>query len=327
MRGKFGCHDRGLCENQDLRLIIQHRHRIPLNDGTHHLSVSADGRSVSVCVGAEIHVFKTQEPVAAWRSPENVSGLSFSDDGNRLAVVNNSPNITVHDTQTGKVLSVLNRNGAPDFLRSDNQVHAVIYPGAKTLVSTGSKQRLYVSDVATGHWQHIMFMKFRGARIVVSPTGRHVVLIGNPNPSELSGQVAVFAVNHGLQPIWNKSHATEDAAAWATFQNDGEHLATGSSDGVRIWNARDGATVRHLPITNDEILIGGCFVGQSQLMVATTKELRLIDLASGAIVDRKECSDAIVELSGSRDGRTLVTRSQTAINYWTVTQTGLGGQP
>lgn len=305
-------------EKQDARLIIQHRLRIPLSDDTHHLSISGDGSSVAIVAGSLIRIFVNEQEVASWQCPENVSDLSLSADGKRLAVINHSPNIAVHDSRTGQTLSTLDRNGAPNFLQSDNQVHAAIYPDAKSLVSTGSKQRLYVSDIATGRWQYIMFMKHRGARCGVSPTGKHVVLIGTPNPSELAGQVSVFAVNHGLQPLWNKSHTTEDAVTWAVFRDDGEQLATGASDGVRIWNTSDGTAVQHLSTNENTPSVGACFVRHSEILMANSSELTLVDLTNGKTIETTKCSDEITECGSSFNGNTIVTRSQNAINYWTI---------
>lgn len=307
-------------------MSIQHRHHIPLSGSTRHLSASVDAKLVAVVEDSDVRVFENSREVASWPCPMGVSDISLSADGIRLVLVNDSPDITVHEVRTGKVLSTLNRDGAPDFLRNDKQVHAALYPDAKTLVSTGAKQRLYVSDVETGRWQYIMFMKHRGARCEVSSTGQHVVLFGKPNPSELSGHVSVFAVNHGLQPLWNKSHSTEDEVTWAAFRRDGKQLATGADDGVRIWTTIDGELVHHLPWTSDEPAVGARFIGRFHLLTATPDKLNLINLTDGQTVETKGSKDRILALGCSIDGTAVVTQSPNAINYWTITPIESGAE-
>ena len=85
----------------------------------------------------------------------------------------------------------------------------------------GTHIRIFVSDVETGDWDHIMVVKYDACTPVVSPDGKHVALFGMQNDAELSGQVTMFLVRRGLQPLWTKWHESKEAVTHVAFSPDG----------------------------------------------------------------------------------------------------------
>lgn len=284
-----------------------------LSDGATHLDVSSDGTTVAAVAGSSVFILRDGKKTAKWSCPKDVSDLAISPDGSKIAIVNQSPEISVYDCSTGKTVSILSRKTAADYLRNDRQLRAAMYPGGKSLISTGSKQRLYVSDVTSGEWQYVMFMKYRGAQCEVSPSGKHAVLFGKPNPGELSGHLTMFAVRQGLQPLWTKWHQSEGEATWSVFRSDGRQIATGGAgDGARIWDVDSGESIQHLPLP--ERTIGASFVTDSQLLVGTTDDLLLGDLLTGATTHR--IVHEIDHMDASADGTTVITSNRNGIDFW-----------
>ena len=304
------------------------------------VDLSRDGSTLAVGAKNRIQVFDVDNGKSkiSWTLDDSLSALSVSADGRQIAVADRGPEIKLFETAKGQLIKILARRDAPDFLRSDRQLHLSLYPDGKTLVSTGSKRRLYVSDIASEQWNYIMFIKFSPpCDCDVAATGEHVVLFGSPNASEISGHVTMYRVNLGLQPLWTRWHAGEQQITSASFSPDGKILATcNPNDGVRVWQVSTGDSIAYLgrEVASNEgeyatqkgggqkhtrvhpntkmdpnEIVGAAMVDSNTVLIATNKTLNLWDVETHQFLNSVSVDESITSIKTSSNGRTLSTVS------------------
>ena len=197
---------------------IQHIRRVELEQVPSMIALSGDASTMALASGQTL-TWLDREGSTLHRSEldREIVDLDLSFDGQLLAVADGSETISVYSRSTGKGIQRVRRDDAPDFLRRDGQLNVAVYADGKTLVSSGKSRRIFVSDVATGKWQYIMFVKYQQPRLIASPTRSHVALIGQRNDWELSGQLKMYRINRGLEPLWTKWHEGDGSATCAAF--------------------------------------------------------------------------------------------------------------
>ena len=309
----------------DSSRAIRHSRRIALPGSPSAVAVSGDGNTIVAASGKMLSASDATSgrELHRWEQSKDIVDISVSASGRLIAVTTGSPIIDVYDKETGKRSSQLHRADAPDFLRKDGQQRIAIYPDGSKLVSMGTNIRIFVSDVETGDWDHIMVIKYDACTPVVSPDGKHVTLFGMRNDAELSGQVTMFLVRRGLQPLWTKWHEGQEAVTHVAFSPDGSRLAScGAGDGVRVWQVDSGELLAHLRGEPIARLLGASFVTDSNhlLMVSPRAfQLRRLDQDAAAASLEIPEQESLRGYACSRDGAVVVTySSEAAVDVWAV---------
>lgn len=287
------------------------------------VAVSGDGNMIMAASRRVVVAIKTNgKQLQRWEQPKDVIDVCVSQHGKLVAVTTGTHLIDVYETATGKRMLQLHRDDAPDFLRRDGQQRIAFYPDTTKLISSGSKSRAYVSDVKTGKWDHINWTKYTTSTPVVSPNAKHVAFFGLKKDSELSGQVTMYGVRRGLQPLWTKWHKTDDAVTQASFSSDGSRLATCAPDGVRVWDVNSGEPLAHLQDELEARTLGVAFVATNDhLLFASPRRIELrkigIEESQSSVSIAKE--SPLKGMSCSTDGSIAVTYGiGTAVDVWSV---------
>jgi WD40 repeat protein len=312
-------------EKTDSPNAIRHTSHIALTGLPDAVAVSGDGKTMVAAFGK---VLTALDPISGkvrhrWEQPRDIVDISVSANGRHIAVTTGSPIVDVYDKETGERSQQLHREDAHDFLRDDGQQRIALYPDGLKLISMGTKVRIYVSDVETGDWDHIMVVKYDACTPVVSPDGKHVALFGMQKDSELSGQVTMYLVRRGLQPLWTKWHNSKEAVTHVAFSPDGLRLASsGAGDGVRVWNVESGELIAHVENEPKARLLGASFVADgNHLLMVSPRALQLRKLDQDAVVASVAISekDSLRGFASSHDGAVVVTfSSEAAVELWSV---------
>lgn len=300
---------------------IEHKKSIVIAQRASVVDLSRDSDLIAIAQDETVVVvdISTGQPLATWSCAATVSDISIAADGTQVAVATKHPTIEVYEVANGAVVSRLDRAGGPDFVRDDPQEHVVIYPNGNKVVSTGARRRVYVSDVESGKWDYIMFVKHGSSfDCAVSPDGDYVAMFGEPNRDEMSGQVTMYRVNHGLQPLWTNWHEGDLRVHCAVFSHDSKRLATcGASDGIRVWDVETGLLSQHLKPAIEPISVAFC----SSEHIASTSEsqIELLQIETGKSVAIEEIGKQVGGSSSSADGLILATYgSDAAVDIWSV---------
>ncbi len=330
---------------------IRHSHRVALSASPDAVAVSSDGNTMIVASGRVLTAIgaSSGNVLHRWEQSKDIVDISASANGRLVAVTTGSPIIDVYDKETGERSQQLHRADAPVFLRADGQQRIAFYPNGTKLISSGSRSRVFVSDVKTGDWDHINWVKYDTCTPVVSPDGKHVALFGMQDDSELSGQVTMFLVRRGLQPLWTKWHASKEAVTHAAFSPDGRRLvSSGAGDGVRVWNVESGKLIAHvrgepesesIDLGGDGVartkrpnrqgqpgppgrLLGASFVAdRSHLLMVSPRALQLRKLGRKTAVASRAIpeNESLRGSAGSHDSTVVVTFSSgVAVDVWSV---------
>jgi WD40 repeat protein len=304
---------------------IRHTRRIPLSGSPNALAVSGDGKTIVAASGKVLTAIDaiSGKALHRWEQSKDIVDISVSANGRLIAVTTGSPIVDVYDKETGERSQQLHRKDAHDFLRDDGQQRIAMYPDGSKLISMGKKVRIYVSDVETGDWDHIIFVKYDACTPIVSPDGKHVALFGMQKDRELSGQVTMYLVRRGLQPLWTKWHESKEAVTHAAFSPDGLRMASsGAGDGVRVWNVESGELIAHVESEPEARLLEASFVADgNHLLMVSPRALQLRRLDRDGVVASVAISeqDSLRGSACSHDGAVVVTfSSEAAVELWSV---------
>ncbi len=199
------------------------------------LDMSHDGRKMAAtCRDSPIDVWM-REPPLVWKRtqfPEHrLSGsrcLSFSPDGETLAVGNVDGTVTLWDIESGKAVASLNAGS--------EMLSAVAFSPDGTLLATASADsRVLLWDVA----KQRLRTSWEGhngpaTALVFSPDGRHVASGGEDRT------VRLWAVDGQHPPVILRGHT--DITLALAFSPDSQVLASSSLGdfGIRFWNVETG---------------------------------------------------------------------------------------
>lgn len=246
-----------------------------------------------------------------------VSELRLCEGRPIVAAATGTAAVHVYDLQTREHIRRLTKAGAFGSLQRAPTSHIGLYPGGQTLVATTDGSRVFLFNVETGLWEHIMFVKYDGCDVSVSPSGTHVLIFGKQKPSEISGQLTMYRVNRGLEPLWTRWHESDEAVTSAAFSIDGRQLVTcGAGDGARLWQVESGEPVDWRPPHESGRLIAAWFAGDDGRLATVDRSLRVYQLGRTEPIAEAAIEPPAV-MARSADGKTIVMgRDGPVLDVW-----------
>ena len=295
---------------------------IRCNDSPSAIQIGSDDRTaVAVCGRKLVRmdlIDGTQEELCMLS--DSVSDLSFNVAHQLVAVAAGAADINIYDLNTGANKRTISRVGAPGSLSTAAVSHLSVAPDGNMLVSTTSGSRIFVSNIETGRWEHIMFVKYDGCDVVVSPNGRYVALFGAPKPSEISGHLTMFLVRRGLQPLWTRWHESEHPVTSCRFDPTSSFLVTtGAGDGARVWKTQSGDAQWHFrPKDNGSIRSAWSF-GACDSLATLGDDLTIVRKGGGENVYKTRMPSSKSVFGISPSGKVLVVSDgETVVCVWKV---------
>jgi WD40 repeat protein len=160
----------------------------------------------------------------------DVNDVAFSQDGSRLATVDDDGKLKLWDPRTGRLLST--------WSAGSGRVWGSTFSSTGSLLAAAWQDMGIVRVVDPVGGGVISKLSLEGATDVsFSPDESRLVVSSHHVP-----EAAVFDVSSGQKLFDLTGHSFQvDAAAWSP---NGRYIATGSGDGlVRIWNAKTGRSL------------------------------------------------------------------------------------
>jgi len=280
----------------------------PLTGYPRALAVSADGSLlVTGDMGGEVVAFDAATGSVRWRwrpagPPSEVRGVSFSDDGSRVAA-GGGPHLAVFDAASGTVIWHQQRSSrgyrSPRFTPDGRSVLVANY--AETVDRHDAATGAPLAEIAGTHSQVWT--------IALSPDGR-TVLAGSlkaridafdveasmaPRQHALDGSAVrslsagdrVFAATAagGLFEISRETHAVRRVelpfGAFAVHAMPDGTLAVGSDDGA-AWITPEGRVLRRAPLGSKGVAVGDADSGRTTFVILDDERMVALDSSTGA---------------------------------------------
>jgi WD40 repeat protein len=249
-------------------------HVLVLNTHPRHFSFSPDGRQFAMVNEptdtVEIRSCEQGELIQLWRHPCPVRELDWSHDGQQLATAGHDQNLYVWDCAGGQLVQTLRGHGSV-------VTHVSFLAGDDLLASCGWDGTFRLWDPRTGR------------QVLNAPGLAYHSFEFNPATKRLGVQTADVSHMEPFTPSRLKIYELmrSDVARelcerripdwngpWCVaFSPDERWLASGSKDGVRLWDVATGRQLAHLPGT----LTGSVFfdpAGESLITCSEDKLLR-----------------------------------------------------
>ncbi len=234
---------------------------------------------------------------------DTVYGVSFSADGTKLVSASKDKTVRIWDSQTGKLLHLLNIHGA-------GLIYATFSPDQKILATLGwdNKIKLWQWDntdnpkllqVLDGHTQTVWAIAF-------SPDSQSLVSTSNDQT------VKIWNVQNGQNRHTMQAHLYGGLAI--AYSPDGKQIASAGKDGkLKLWNAQTGL-LEQVIIVGDGSWIYGISFSPDGKAIATAnadKTVKIIDLASGEFLKTSSGHTAeVYAVSYSPNGKNIVSASR-----------------
>ena len=185
---------------------------------------SPDGKQVVSCSKAEVHVWDsaTGKLLASLTVPAGGTGLAFSPDGQRLAVVGTDKQTRVLDVAANKVLFTV-----PAEAAAFSPAGKLLATAAESVVlrDAGNGKELHKLDGAGANVSSLCFSR-DGSRLLASGGKTLAVVVW-----DVAGHQVLFN-----QKLW----------VTAALSPDGQRLAAGGDRQVRFWDLKTGSELSPL---------------------------------------------------------------------------------
>jgi WD40 repeat protein len=237
--------------------------------------------------------------------PEEVSSVTYSPDGTRIASASPDDTVRLWDAATGQPI------GQP--LRHDGAVTSVAFSPDGTHLASGSLDNtVRLWDVTNGQpignpIQHDDAV----TRVAFSPDGTRIASGG------ADSTVRLWNAATG-QPIAQPLHH-DDAVLSVAFSPDGTRIASGSADStVRLWNAATGQPIGQ-PLQHDGWVNSVAFSPDgTRIASGASTAVRLWDAATGQPIGQPlDHDDTVLSVAYSPDGTRIASASyDKTIRLW-----------
>lgn len=237
---------------------------------------------------------------------DTVRALAFSPDGKLMASASSDKTVRLWETDTGKMLRVLDHH-------RDNVTSISFSPDGKTIASGSLDKTVGLCDVKSGRLiRSLRNHSEQVNTIAFSPDGKTIA------SGSLDETINLFDANTG-EILLTIDGAASDVRALA-FSPDGSILASGSADKiVRLWKVSDGQLVR--ACSGESSAIRAIAFSPDGLFVASGGDdslIRVWNVETGlAIRTLKGHSGVVTAMAFSKDGKLLFSVSQDkSIRVW-----------
>ena len=234
---------------------------------------------------------------------DTVYGVSFSADGTKLVSASNDKTVRIWDSQTGKLLHLLNIHGA-------GLIYATFSPDQKILATLGwdNKIKLWQWDntdnpkllqVLNGHTQTVWSIAF-------SPDSQSLASTSNDQT------VKIWNVQNGQNLHTIEAHLNGGLAV--AYSPSGKQIASAGKDGkLKLWNSQTGLLEQVISVDDSSWIYGISFSpdGKAIATANADKTVKIIDLASGELLKTSSGHTAeVYAVSYSPNGKTIVSASR-----------------
>ena len=313
--------------------MIRHRRQIELDGPVTALAVSGDGSLIAVGIKDSIALVdvESRRQIRRIRADDAVTGLAISSDKSLLTVATGAPTVRVYDSQTGELVHKFIRRNVPDFLRRQRQVQVSFVPHSPTVITRGEPSNdVTFWNCESGNWEHLIRMPQRSGFVVMSPNGKHVAVVSEPDSSTYRGHVTMYRVNQGLQSIWNTWHQGDQRVDSAAFSPNGSRFAScAAGDGVRVWSVESGEQVATIDESAKNPYLGAAFAGDEQHLLtiaARTFEVRQLGQDNALANETSRQPGNVRGFSTSADGIVVVSfNANAALDVWMVDKLAIDG--
>ena len=325
--------------------------RIPLNASGTVLQFNNEG--TIIVAGDQSGGIKTWNissmaaPVQFVQFSGSAGSVQFSPSGNRLAVSDETRVWLLNPQPLSSLTPYLEGNPTLSFKSTVKQV--IFSPDSKFLgvVTEGNEVVFYNVETRsiktiqpTGVVQMLAFSPDGQQLFTVESNGNiqvwntsNATLIDTskenfPQASSLanSADLLVIGSSDKLTILDAKgdggSSTTIDAPGGNTllaFSLDGSRLASTDSSGkINLWNVQNGTLTPTLSLTKDRAVSMAFNPKGTLLAVGTSKDVILIDAASGEEIARLPHVDIVDGVSFSADGSTLASTSSKVLQFWNI---------
>ena len=255
-----------------------------------------------------------------------VYGVSFSNDGKKLLSASDDKTVRIWDSETGKLLHLLNIHGA-------GLIYATFSPDQKILATVGmdNKIKLWKWDNTdspellhelNGHIKEVWAIAF-------SPDSQSLVSTSNDQT------VKIWNVNNGQNLHTMEAHLNGGLAV--AYSPDGNQIGSAGKDGkVKLWNSQTGLLEKVITIGDGSWIYGINFSpnGKAIATANADKTVKIVDLASGELLKTLSGHTAEVNavsyspngeniISASRDNTLKLWKAET-LNFNELVQRGCG---
>lgn len=234
---------------------------------------------------------------------DTVYGVSFSADGTKLVSASNDKTVRIWDSQTGKLLHLLNIHGV-------GLIYATFSPDQKILATLGwdNKIKLWQWDntdnpkllqVLNGHTQTVWSIAF-------SPDSQSLVSTSNDQT------VKIWNVQNGQNLQTMEAHLNGGLAV--AYSPNGKQIASAGKDGkLKLWNSQTGLLEQVITVGDSSWIYGISFSpdGKAIATASADKTVKIIDLASGELLKTLSGHTAeVYAVSYSPNGKSIVSASR-----------------
>ncbi|OAI39995.1 hypothetical protein AYO40_00875 [Planctomycetaceae bacterium SCGC AG-212-D15] len=277
-------------------------------------TLSPDGKLLAWGTGKVIRLWDTTTGKAILDDSGERLGINrvvFAPNGKALLTVNEAHMVRRWDLETGK--SITAWRGRNVVLSRACKTAARPGDGEVVLLDTATGKQ--IDRLKTEHSLHHL-----ASQLALAPDGKNVAAAGrSPQSNEKTGNTVFLKRLSGGQEIalWTTPHALFVDEWTLCFSSDSSILAGAHSDStIRLWDVASGKEIgflkgggKHLEFSPDDKL----------LAVSGEDKVRLLEVATGQVVQAFDLRFGAAPVSFSADGRLLAVADDTEIAIHDVT--------